>query len=157
MRISKMITGLAVGTLLATLQAGCSPAGNGEGAAIAAKPLTANDIAAKLKATPLPISKITVLTAETDSNKLLGRPGQYISKADFVDDRYPDVDGLTVEVFETAEDAKRRHDYIEKVTKDMPFLLQYQYLEGKALVRLAKDISPDHAKAYGKALSGIMK
>lgn len=47
--------------------------------------LSAKDVIDKLKSAGLPIDNIIVYTEDTDANKLLGRPNQYISKANFAD------------------------------------------------------------------------
>lgn len=122
-------------------------------------PLAAAATLAALQKTGLPITNITPLTAETDENKLLGRPNQYTSKADFIDSRYPGAEGLeqvnTVEVFANEEDATARQKYVEEVTKGVPFLTQYIFREGSTVLRLDKALSPDHAKEYGAALAEI--
>lgn len=46
---------------------------------------TAEEISAALKAKGLLIGTVVVYTAETDTNKLLGRPNQYTSKVNFAD------------------------------------------------------------------------
>lgn len=126
-----------------------------------AKAETAADVVAALKASGLPVGDVTVITAATDSNKLLGRPNQYTSKADFYDTRHPvNADKMedpvhTVEVFVNAEDAKARHDYVENVTKGVGFLTQYQILEGKVLLRMDKAMLPDETEQYRAALKKI--
>lgn len=105
----------------------------------------------------------TVVTAENDPNKLLGRPQQYTSKVTFTDSRIAaaDVEGLdkddsqrggSVEVFETAENAKDRAEYIQSVTKSMPGLAEYHYLDGPVLVRVSHYLPPKQAKDYEAAL-----
>lgn len=73
--------------------------------ATVAKPnptLTAEEIIKSLKAAKLPIEKEIVFTAESDPNKLLGRPNQYIGKASWNDKRYKsltsDSKDYTVEI-----------------------------------------------------------
>lgn len=121
---------------------------------------TAADVADRLKAAGLPITDIKILTAETDDNQLLGRPGQYTSKLFFYDNRHSkvadtDQNQNTIEVFETSEAAKIRHDYVESVTQGMAFLAQYQLLQGKILVRLDKALLPAEVEGYKAALGKI--
>jgi hypothetical protein len=118
---------------------------------------SAGEIAEGLKAAGLPIENITIYTAETDPNSLLGRPNQYVGKADFVDTRQPGEEKTyTVEVFDSADAAKSRHDYVEAVTKDTPFLVQYQILNGRTLVRLDKALTPDQVEQYRAELAKLL-
>lgn len=146
---------LAAATLL--LAAGCGGSSKTSTAADAA------GIAARLKAAGLPIGTVTVYTAATDPNHLLGRPGGYTSKVAFVDTRTSatgakdstpgSIDlGGSVEVFADSADAKARFDYGQKVEKAMPMLTEYDYLSGPVLLRVSKVLTPDQAAAYKKAL-----
>lgn len=100
---------------------------------------------------------MNVLTEATDTNKMMGRPNGYTSKAFFVDQRH-EGEGMepaeqnTVEVFPTVEDATRRREYIEGVTKGMPMLTQYIIQTGPVLLRLDKVLTPSEAKEYEAAL-----
>lgn len=122
---------------------------------------TAKDVVDALAAAGLPVTSVTVLDEKTDSNNLLGRPGQYTSKVMFYDGRHPkakdggDEGENTVEMFASAEAAKTRRDYIDGVTKGLPFLMQYQVLRGRVLLRLDKVLLPSEEKAYEAALAKI--
>lgn len=126
------------------------------------KDLTAEETVKALAGAGLGISNISVVTAENDSNNMLGRPGQYTGKAFFYDARHPktpdggDENENTVEVFASANEAKARSDYIKSVTEGSPFLLQYHVLRGKVLVRLAKSLTPAEAKEYEQALDKLV-
>jgi len=120
----------------------------------------AEDIIKLFEGKGLPVSDIKTVTAADDSNQLLGRPGQYTSKLFFYDSRHPKVEESdenenTIEVFNSAEDAKARHDYIKSVTKGVAFLTQYQLLQGRVLVRLDKAMLPDEVEGYKAALATI--
>ena len=146
------------------LVAGCgqeekSATTENETAAIAVAPQTAAEIVALFKAADLPVQDVKVLDEASDSNNLLGRPGQYTSKVFFYDARHPnkntpdDEGENTVEVFATAADAKARHDYIEGVTKGVSFLVSYQVLRGNVLVRFDKVLLPTEVEQYKAALT----
>lgn len=98
----------------------------------------------------------TFFDEETDPNKMLGRPGQYVEKVIFWDSRTGDperTDAIgTVEVFKSEKDLGRRMDYVERIGQKMPMLLQYQFKHKKMLLRLDKKLTPTQAKEYEKAL-----
>ncbi|WP_145964113.1 hypothetical protein [Chromobacterium phragmitis] len=112
-----------------------------------------------LKKAGIPIAKEVVYTAETDSNKLLGRPNQYVAKANWADGRLSqpqeDMAGGTVEIFKSEDDLKARKEYVERIGKTMPMMAQYQYHNGLVLIRLDKALTPTQAAEYEKALHSI--
>lgn len=59
-----------------------------------APPPSAADTVQQLKAQGVPISKVETYTEENDPNKLQGRPGQYVGKANFRDSRVPQLMGI---------------------------------------------------------------
>lgn len=120
--------------------------------------MTAQGVLDAFKAAGIPLQDVTVYTAENDPNSLLGRPGQYIGKANWNDSRHPadDQDGAnTVEVFPDETALTKRRDYIVSVTGDSPMLLQYMQAHRNALVRLDKKITPDQAAEYKRALESL--
>lgn len=79
------------------------------------------------------MSITAVYTPKTDPNDLMGRPGGYDSKANFADSRVPkdELGGLdkddstrggSIEVYSDAAGAKKRSEYIQRVTDDVGFL-----------------------------------
>ncbi|MFF0297758.1 hypothetical protein ACFYST_30500 [Kitasatospora sp. NPDC004614] len=112
------------------------------------------------------IKQVKAYTADTDPNHLLGRPGQYTSKVAFNDSRIKaeDVEGQdedavirggSIEVFASAADATARAAYLEKVTKSMPALVEYDFVVREtAVLRVSQRLSPDQAKALADALKG---
>lgn len=139
----------------AALLAGCGV--KGSESAAPKHDLTAIEVADALKSQGLPIEDVRTYTAATDPNSLLGRPGQYIGKADFVDARQTgEGTSYTIEVFDNEAAAKARRDYIEAVTKNVPFLLEYQILDGKTLVRLDKALTPDQVEQYRQVLKKVL-
>jgi hypothetical protein len=146
------------------LLAGCGQSGetvsnipDDEPSVVAREALDAAGIAEALKKAGLPVESITILTEATDENKMMGRPGLYTSKVFFIDGRHKG-EGMepneqnTVEVFASEEDATRRREYIEGVTKEMPMFTQYIIQSGQTLVRLDKSLTPNEAKEYEAAL-----
>jgi len=107
-----------------------------------------------------------VWTAETDPNKLLGRPGSYTSAATVIDTRVdcdepaePGIDcGARVEVFATAGAAKKRSDYIQGILEGGGVLgTEYHTLAGGTLLRVTGELTPKQAAVYAakfKAVSG---
>lgn len=116
---------------------------------------TAGEITNALKVKGLPISAIIVYNEETDVNKLLGRPNQYIGKANFADTTVEQIDlkdpcGGSVEFFRSADEAKARKDYIDNIGKNLPMAVEYSYINGTALLRLNKNLTPSQATKYEK-------
>ena len=122
--------------------------------------ISAEKVLKSLAEQGLPIVNEIIFDAKTDPNRLLGRPGGYLSKVSFFDARYLDRDSdgnyqHTIEVFVTPAAAQTRKRYIEKVTNGVPFLAQYQFNSGRILLRLDKALTPDEADKYNAALIKI--
>lgn len=127
--------------------------------------LDAAGVIEELAARGLPAKLTVTYTADTDPNKLLGRPNGYTSKAAFADERAKnglgeegDVAlGGGVEVFEDADAAETRAEYIQGIGKSMPALGEYTYTAGNVLLRVSKELNPDDAAAYQQALAEIVR
>lgn len=136
-----------------------------------AKALDAAGITAKL-ATTIPSVKLTVTyDATSDPNGRLGRQHQYSSKTAFDDtrvsndpkakedatkDRRDSISyGGTVEVFDTAEDAKAWMDYVDNAQQSLGGLLKpdYLYRHEAVVVRVSHLLTPDQAKQYEQGIS----
>lgn len=129
------------------------------------KSTDATSIVNALKATGLPISKMVAYTASDDPNKMLGRPGQYTSKVNFVittaknPPQPNDIEvsnGGSIEVFSNADDAKTRYEYIAKLAKSVPMLNEYDFRDGNVVMRISNDLTPIQEKKYEKALTTIL-
>lgn len=102
-----LLLGLAVGVTVYTLNK---------------KPdMTAKQLVIKLQESNIPIDNVIVYNEQTDENKLLGRPNQYVSKINFADTRLDQFDdaspnGGTIEVFNNSSDLKRRKADNERVS-----------------------------------------
>ncbi|MGW3061915.1 hypothetical protein ACWC98_39290 [Streptomyces goshikiensis] len=161
---------LAAGTTL--LLAGCSSSSSGDNmpqpAQSPAAPSAATspaDAPGAYKAIAAVVTSSTnsaPVTAESDPNHLLGRPGQYTSKITFSDSRIKaaDTDGLepgdvalggAIEAFATPADAQARAAYIQTITKGMPALTEYDYVHGSIVVRLSRYLTPGQAGEYKAA------
>jgi hypothetical protein len=132
----------------------------------ASKPLTASTAFDKISASVTSAKLSGTVTAENDPNDLLGRPSQYTSKITFSDSRIAaddvsgtdkgDVDrGGAIESFATADDAKTRAEYIQAVTKGMPALSEYDYVQGTTLVRVSHYLTPKQAGEYKTAVADL--
>lgn len=106
------------------------------------------------------------VTAANDGNHLLGRPHQYTSAIKFADShiKAADVEGLDkddvtrgggIEVFDNHDDAQTRADYIQKVTKGIPALSEYDYVSGRVVVRVSYLLTPDQAGEYKAAAAKL--
>lgn len=136
------------------------------------KVLTAEEIINKMKEKNTNIGKIVTYNEETDLNKLLGRPNQYISKVTFEDKRIEQTNadneflsqeeqneptGGTIEVFNNSEDMTKRKEYIEQISSSASMLSQYIYGKNNALLRLENDLTPTQAKEYEDLFNSIVK
>jgi hypothetical protein len=145
-------------TCLLTAAAAVAVLATGCGAAAASTP-DARHTVQHLKALGLPIFAVKTFTAANDPNALLGRPGEYTSKANFRDRRLgapgfdPIQDGGSVEVFATNTAAQRRYKYVHAITQSAPIFFEYDYLHGRALLRLSHRLTPAQAHRYAAALN----
>lgn len=177
MRYQAIITAAvaaAAGLTLAACSAGtkaASPAASASAAAsnpssgrkASAAAMTAGQVVAALRSHGLPVTLTKVFTAVSDPNHLIGRPGQYTSKAEFTDSRVKQRDatshvapGSSTEVFTSNADAMRRATYIESVTQAAPMLgTEYDYVARDVLVRVSGQLIPAQARAYKAALQAI--
>jgi len=106
----------------------------------------------------LPVGETIIYDEETCPNSLLGRPGQYVGKADWEDTRveqYGDsLIGGTVEVFEDEETLIKRKEYIEPFLEETMFL-QYMFIHKNVIVRVDKELTPSQAEEYKDALESL--
>ncbi|MFN8523209.1 MAG: hypothetical protein U0821_08910 [Chloroflexota bacterium] len=127
--------------------------------------LTAVEIVDRFHAGGLPVTEVVVLTADTDPNKLLGRPGGYLEKVSWRDTRvkvkYGDIvslsDGGSIEVFGDADGAARRRAYIEALSTAAPIFGHYAFQHGKVVLHVSKDLTPDQAAQYRAVLEEAMR
>ena len=122
--------------------------------------MTAEQVVSELQRGSLPIDGVIVYDENTDENKLLGRPNQYISKVNFADTRLEQFDpaspnGGTIEVFTSASDLNRRKAHNEMVMEKYPIFTEYLFVHGKYIMRLSKDLSPEQAKEYEEMFMSI--
>jgi hypothetical protein len=126
---------------------------------------TAATVTAQLKAAGLPMTDVTVYTAQDDPNHFLGRPHQYTSKTGWLDTRTGETSvsesgvdaGGSVEVFATADDAKARAKYVQGLLKASPILgTEYDYLKAEVVVRVSGKLTPEQAAEYSKAAGATL-
>ncbi len=124
---------------------------------------SAESILLALQSTGLPIGDYRAYTAEDDPNELLGRPGGYVSKVNFIDTTigpgssiFDVSEGGSIEVFETNANAQSRNDYIASLIEELPILTEYDFLEGTVLLRVSSSLTPDEAAVYQSALEDVV-
>jgi hypothetical protein len=125
---------------------------------------TAQEVVAELAVKVGTAKPSVVFTAETDPNKLLGRPNGYTSKASFADTRIKSSDmkdtrsgsvdiGGSVEVYTDEAGATARKKFIDETMKATPILgTEYSYVDGPVLLRVSQALTPAQAAEYEKAL-----
>ena len=107
------------------------------------------------------ITSITVYDEETDPNENLGRPGQYIGKADFFDSRmeYEEDNAGAIEFFSSKSDCDDRYEYLCKLSDPELGAFgvnQYIYKYDLAVFRVSYDLTPSQAEEYKQAMDEIM-
>jgi hypothetical protein len=130
--------------------------------ATSSHPPSAAKLAARLKASGLPVRQLIVYTPTTDPNHEMGRQGGYTSKVAWVDPRAvkagagnPSSDrggiefGGGIEVFATVAGAQGRLEYLKSFQP--PLGDGYDYLVGDAVLRLSNYLTPAQAHAYRAA------
>lgn len=157
--------------------AGCSsgdpaPADSGTSSSapkVDSKPaaLSAEQVSDRLRQAIPSFKTFRVYTQADDPNKLMGRPGGYTSKTAFYDSRISEdtllgakddaiIRGGSVEVFETAEAATKRYEYVKTIAESSSLFTEYDYVSGTALVRVSKGLTPTQAREYEAALKQIV-
>lgn len=135
-----------------------TPAVNANTTASQESSLTGKQVVDALKNAGIPITKEVVFTEETDPNKLLNRPNQYIEKISWDDARMKDSSGkenVTLEVFKNDGDLQDRKGYIEKVNKTASFFNQYIYVHKNVLLRINHQLLPKQAEEYEKVFKTL--
>ena len=117
------------------------------------------------------VTDILVWDESTDINGNLGRPGQYVSKADFSDDRVKEswtteeekmksgLSGGTMETFSSESDCDKRCKYLQAfmgADTGAFGLNQYMYKYPKAIFRVSYDVVPSEAEVYKGQMDEIM-
>lgn len=118
-----------------------------------------NDYFNAFKKAGLPIGKSTIFTAESDPNKLLGRPNQYVGKVNWEDTRIKqegdDFEGGSIETFSNEQDLNSRKQYVEAISKSGGMFAQYNYAHKNALLRLSKELTPTQVEEYKKVFDKL--
>lgn len=113
-----------------------------------------------MKRAGLPIGDITVFDEDTDPDDLLGRPHQYVDKANFVDTELSAEDQArsegTVEVFANADDPSARKAYLEEVSGSQSLVGYYIYHSYTYLLRIPSEVSPSRAHEYEMAFLNVV-
>lgn len=128
--------------------------------------LTAKQVSDQLAKAIPSFKTFRVYTEADDPNKLMGRPGGYTSKTAFYDSRISKdatlgarddaiSRGGSVEVFESAELAAKRYEYVKAIAESSSMFTEYDYVSGTALVRVSKELTPTQAREYEAALQQI--
>jgi hypothetical protein len=118
--------------------------------------VTAEQVVVAFKQAGLPVVAYTVYTADIDEQHLLGKPGQYTSKATFSDGRLVgdggERSGLrgggVVEVFASAPDAARRAARLAGTSR--------LHRNGAVLLRLDSRLGSRAAARYQAVLAGLL-
>ncbi|MFI7399681.1 hypothetical protein ACIBW9_04200 [Streptomyces sp. NPDC049541] len=171
--MNRTLATAALATALLTGLTACSNGTSNSGSsssqkpsATASKPVTADAAFASISSKVSSAKLSGTVTAENDPNHLLGRPNQYTSKVTFTDSRIKATDvtgtekgdverGGAIEVFSSPADATARAKYIQAVTKAMPALTEYDYVNGTVVLRVSHYLTPAQAATYKAAAAHL--
>lgn len=139
---------------------GCSGKDASSAPVLSSKVLTAKEITTKFKESKLPVTNVIVYNEQNDENKLLGRPGQYVSKVNFADSRIEQIDetnpkGGSIETFSNTKDLNNRKTYIETFVNSNPAFAEYLVVNDKYLLRLGRDLTPTQVEEYKQVFTGL--
>lgn len=138
-----------------------------EPAAVAPAPAIealAGSVVDGLQRNGMPIGFVLRYTVATDPEHLLGRPGGYVSKADFSDTRIVRSTGTprredasgSVEVFATEAEAQARYAFFQAFIQYNALLKERVILERAVVLRLTEKLSADQVAAYHAALRMVL-
>ena len=148
----------AVSFFLGCSQASSNVNTSAEPAKTIEQKLTAKQVIDVFKNAKFPITKEVIYSEETDPNKLLNRPNQYIEKVSWLDTRIKDKlqeTNATIEVFQNEEDLQNRRKYVESMNKAASALAQYIYTHKNILFRINHQLLPKEAEEYEKILKSL--
>lgn len=151
--MKKVIIGLLSLVLLVAFS-GCGASGPKE-------KMTAEVSLSNLKEKISTISSVTIFDESTDPNKNLGKPGQYVGKGDFFDNRMENAEEMagTIEFFSSKKDCNDRYTYLSELSDPALGAFgvnQYIYKYGLAIFRVSFDFNATEAGEYKTAMDEIM-
>jgi hypothetical protein len=121
--------------------------------------LTSEAVLNAFSSANLPLHNIVIYTDETDPNRLLGRPNQYVRKINFADTRAKNVaaekNPNSIEIFSNLDDLEDRRRYTEAISKSGGPFAQYIYSHKNVLLRLSHDLLPKDAAEYESILKSL--
>jgi hypothetical protein len=125
--------------------------------------INAATIVAGFKKRGLPVGSSTTLTATTDPDGQLGKPGQYTSKVTFVDSRLAGngatgiAAGGAVEVFSTTADAARRKQELSRAATANGTAGEIEFQRGTIVLRLSPQLAADQISEYESTVNLVLK
>lgn len=144
-------TSAQLATSAATTAATPSPVKPSPTPSPAPSPMAGDMFAALLAKSGIATTDVIAYTADTDPNKLLGRPAQYVGKVNWTDPRAPaQKQQATVEIFADDASMQARFTYLDGILKSSPLFLQYMYRNDarRLIVRVPKELTPTQAAEY---------
>jgi hypothetical protein len=163
-RLGTIASAIAAVVLLSAC-GGTSPTKPGSAATSSPSPKPLPDAATLLtsiKSEGVPIDGLVDYTPENDPNHLLGRPHQYVHKANWHDSRIAasadfDIDGGgSIETFAVEADLASRVAYVSHIAQSASQFAEYEYssVSGLFFLRLSHYLTPNQANDYVVALQG---
>lgn len=131
-------------------------------------PETVEDITAAYKEANPAVTDSIIFTEENDPNEALGRPNQYIGKADLSiegveelnEDKAQGLSGGTIETFNNEKDCDARAEYLKAFMDPAMGAFgvdQYTYKYKKMIFRISHSVTPENAAKYKELMDGILE
>jgi len=119
--------------------------------------LDAQQLYADLQKKKLPVSDGTAVTADTDPDGQLGKPGGYTSRVDFLDTSLAQpgtawslANGGAIEVFASDQDARKAMKALDAANQSNP--TEHDTLAKTVILRLSLNVAADQQSSYGLAV-----
>ena len=123
---------------------------------------SATEMAEDIESSVGEVAEVVTITGENDPNDMIGRSDGYEDAAVLKDERlecndadFGTVCGAMIEVWPDEEAAANRDKYISTLTQAAAFLgSEYRTVEGRTLLRVSGELTPEQAEAYRSAFTG---
>ena len=122
---------------------------------------SATEAAQDIESSVTEVTEVVTITGENDPNDMIGRSDGYEDAAVLKDERlecndadFGTVCGAMIEVWPDEDAAAARDEYISAIGDAAPALVsEYRTVEGRTLLRVSGELTPEQAEAYTSAFT----